>query len=154
MTQQYVEANTVALIEELVERVRRMEALDAARSLEIRYARAVDAQDLDAIKELFLEDATLKLPGVDYRGRSDIVAFFERVFARDRKRNLRKHHFVTNIEPVWQDSGEIVVTASYLYRIDENGTPTGPIAGAGRYIDRVGVADNTSVRFRCKTIDE
>src|ERR1051326_1983369 len=133
------------MMDDLAERVNRLEALEAARSLVIHYAAAVDAQDLNAINDLFEPDARLGLPGVEYRGRTDVVAFFERVFARDRRRNERKQHFVSNIDAAGRTAGCVEVTAAYFYRVEANGAPTGAIAGAGRYVDEVQVhADHTA----------
>lgn len=142
------------MTDDLAERLARLEGVEAARSLVIRYAAAVDAQDLNEIKDMFEPDATLCLPGAEYRGSADIIAFFERVFARDRRRNERKHHFVANLVADGEPTGTIAVTASYLYRIEANGSVTSPIAGAGRYVDEVRLEAARTARFHKKTICE
>ena len=57
----------------LEERVDRMESLAAIRQLPVRYARCLDARDLDALVELFVPDVRV---GRDATGRAALRAWF------------------------------------------------------------------------------
>ncbi|HEX5926438.1 MAG TPA: hypothetical protein VFY45_21580, partial [Baekduia sp.] len=48
-----------AAVEQLLERVKALEAGEAARTILAKYARAVDAQSVDGIRELLADDVVL-----------------------------------------------------------------------------------------------
>ena len=71
-------ADLLALVEELRDRVRRLEDIEALRNLKAEYAAACDDNyDPDRLAALFVEDATWESQGLGrYEGREAIREFF------------------------------------------------------------------------------
>ncbi len=71
-------ADLAAVVEELRDRVRRLEDIDALRNLKAEYAAACDDNyDPDRLAALFVEDATWESQGLGkYEGREAIREFF------------------------------------------------------------------------------
>ena len=71
-------ADLVAVVEELRERVRHLEDVEALRNLKAEYAAACDDNyDADRLAALFVEDATWESQGMGrYEGREAIRGFF------------------------------------------------------------------------------
>lgn len=108
----------------------------ACTDLAIRYAYHVDFGQIDALLDLFIDDAEAKLPGASLSGKQAIRSYFEAVFAS--KRSFL--HCLSNflIEPQDQDSatGTIYLVA-YAAQDSEVSGPlplSGPSA-VGTYHD-------------------
>lgn len=115
----------------LEERVRQLEAAEAGRSALARYAAACDAQDLERIAVLFAADATLEVPGGEYRGLDEILAFYRRTWHED---PTAKSHFITNIETSWLGDDRVAVGSYFLYTAAGDATS---VIGWGEYRDIV-----------------
>jgi uncharacterized protein (TIGR02246 family) len=129
----------------LAERVRRLEAIEAARAALARYAAACDAQDIEAIAKLFSADATLAVPGREHHGRDEVVAFYLQAWQADPS---AKSHFITNVEASWLGDDRVEVASYFLYTAAGDATS---VIGWGEYRDVVSNAGADPV-FERKSI--
>lgn len=129
----------------LLERLERLEACEASRSLAVRYANALDQVDLVALEALFTEDAVLEIPDRQFEGRTALMAFFADAFATA---TATKRHFMCNLEVASTGAFTTRMRSYFLYTFA--GVDTS-ILGWGHYVDDIVIADGVA-RFASKTI--
>ncbi len=115
----------------LTERVEQLEAMEAARRLLARYARACDGQDLEGVVSLFHDEAEVEVPGRTWKGQDGVRECYRAAWEADPS---RKSHFITNVECTGYEAGRVSVEASFLY------TAAGvnsSVLGWGQYRDEV-----------------
>ncbi|MBV8778335.1 MAG: nuclear transport factor 2 family protein [Alphaproteobacteria bacterium] len=83
----------------------------AIHDLFTRYCCALDAGEVETVVDCFTDDAVLKSPVVDIKGRDDIRAFAAR-FAAQRAAGVQFRHMVTNIAVTV--SADRATAAAYL----------------------------------------
>jgi hypothetical protein len=122
---------------DLAARVERLELIEAARSLQARYADVIDAQAFGRLGEVFAPDAVVTAPGRRYVGLDAITAFYVEVHASDPS---RRRHFVTNLEvdESGADQGVVALRSVFLYTA---GTGGESIIGWGTYRDSFVLVD-------------
>jgi uncharacterized protein (TIGR02246 family) len=121
--------------DELSERVRRLEMIEAARGLLATYADVVDADDVDGLADVFAADAILTAPGRRFVGVHAITDFYRATLARD---TSGRRHFVTNVHVADASAAAVMLRARFLHTA---GTGDESILGWGRYEDQVSVVD-------------
>jgi hypothetical protein len=131
--------------EHLEVRLRRLEDIETARGVYQLYAEALDVPHATTVAALFAEDAVLRTPMGDYRGRPAIEGFYNEAFAAD---TSIKRHFIVNPRVVETGPGTVRLQSYFFYvgRGDEQS-----IIGWGTYDDIVDVT-GPSPLFREKTI--
>jgi len=92
----------------------------AIHDLFTRYCCALDNGEIATVVGCFTEDAALKSPVIDIRGRDEIRAFAGR-FAAQRAAGTRFRHMVTNIA-VKIDGDHATATAYLLVLISKDGS--------------------------------
>jgi hypothetical protein len=125
----------------LLSRIERLEQQAAAHALTVRYAKALDEVNLEALADLFTEDAVLDIPDHTYTGREAVMGFFREALTADQK--LERRHFITNHE--YDDAG-LRTYFFYTFR-----GPSTSLIGWGQYVDQI-VTDAGITRFRAKSI--
>ena len=126
-------------VDDLAERLSRLEDGELARELVYDYAHVLDEPSPETVAALFAPDATLTTPGGTVRGTDEITAFFARAFAAARS---AKRHFVANPRVTRVAPARIRVRSAYLYTDRE-------VLGWGTYDDLI---DVSGPLFRAKTI--
>jgi uncharacterized protein (TIGR02246 family) len=91
----------------------------AIHDLFTRYCCALDNGEIETVVDCFTEDAVLKSPVVDIKGRAEIRAFAGR-FAAQRAAGVQFRHMVTNIA-VTIDGDRATATAYLLVLISKDG---------------------------------
>jgi uncharacterized protein (TIGR02246 family) len=91
----------------------------AIHDLFTRYCCALDNGEVETVVGCFIEDAVLKSPVIDIRGRDEIRAFAGR-FAAQRAAGTQFRHMVTNIA-VTIDGDRATATAYLLVLISKDG---------------------------------
>lgn len=121
--------------DELAQRLERLERIEAAKVAVARYGRAIDAKDLGALAdEVFTPDVLLRIPGAEYRGTEDVIAFFRGAF--EAAPGTRRHFLANHVaEPVGDDTVDI---ASYFFFVSADDES---VIGWGAYRDLVVVRD-------------
>jgi len=92
----------------------------AIHDLFTRYCCALDDGKVETVVDCFTEDAVLKSPVVDIKGRAEIRAFAGR-FAAQRAAGTQFRHMVTNIA-VTIDGDRATATAYLLVLISKDGS--------------------------------
>jgi uncharacterized protein (TIGR02246 family) len=126
-----------ASVEQLLERVKALEAGEAARTTLAKYARAVDAQSVEGIRELLAEDVVLDV-GQAVEGADAVTEFFRKAFADD---PAEKSHFITNIDVRWLGDDHASVETYFLWTAADDKTS---LLGWGTYAHEVVVDDGTA----------
>jgi ketosteroid isomerase-like protein len=118
------ESSGTAALAELVARVARLEDLEAVRATWLDYCNRLDLGDLDALGDVFSEDAELEMDGLaptldgTYRGRRSIVEdFYRRTGSSSTAAptKLMTGHLSTNMQ-VGLD-GDGATTLAYFFEI-------------------------------------
>jgi anthranilate 1,2-dioxygenase small subunit len=117
-------------------------------ALQYRYARLLDADDLEAWPELFVEHGVYKvIPRENWDREPKLPIFFcdSRGMMRDRVHSLRKanvynlhypRHIITNVELLGPHDGGHAVAAAYtVYQTDYEGQTR--LFSVGQYLDIV-----------------
>ncbi len=117
--------------EALLARLRRLEDVEAARGLLASYARACDAQDLEAVVSLFGPDAQVAVPGASWQGREGVRQFYSEAWAADPS---RKSHFVANVRAVSHQVDSVTVDSYFMYTAAGDRSS---VLGWGEYRDEI-----------------
>jgi ketosteroid isomerase-like protein len=128
----------------LEQRLRRLEDLEAIRTLHARYTRVLDASDWDGLVDCFTTDG--EFHGLDHaRGHEQLRTFFAGLAAAGL---TQFWHHITNLEI--DLDGDVAHLRSLLWQpCVQDGVPH---VAAGRYTD-VAVRDGDAWRYRSRTID-
>ncbi len=126
-------------VAQLLERVKALEAGEAARTVLAKYARAVDAQSVSGIRELLADDVVLDV-GQAVEGADAVTEFFRKAFEDD---PAEKSHFITNIEVRWLGDDRASVETYFLWTAADDTTS---LLGWGTYAHEV-VVDDGVARF-------
>ena len=127
------------------QRLDRLESIESAREALARYADACDAQDLDAVCDLFTGDAVLEVPGHLYTGGDQVRHFYREAWQEDPS---QKSHFITNVKTRWLGTGRVEVDSYFLYTAAGDASS---VLGWGVYRDTVRTTDGVG-RFEQKSI--
>ena len=118
-----------------MDRLARLELLELARAAGARYARAVDAKDLDVLRsDVFTADAVLRTTRAEYTGIDDVMAFYDTAFAQQPG---ARRHFLTNHEAEVGDDGRVTVDCYFFFLSADARS----VIGWGTYHDVVVVTD-------------
>ena len=80
--------------DDLADRVRRLELIELAKAVTVRYGRACDGKDVDALRaEVFTSDVVLRLPSGEHHGLDEVAGFYDGAFAAEPG---TRRHFLTN----------------------------------------------------------
>jgi hypothetical protein len=131
----------VSELADLAARIERLERQEAARALSVRYAKALDESDLEALADAFAEDAVLDAAGRIFTGRAAVVGFYRAGFTTHPR--LERRHFITNHE---HDGARMRSYFVFTFRGDDVFR-----VGWGRYDDEITVAGGVA-RFARKAI--
>ena len=107
-----------------------LEARESIRDLVARYNANGDAGRLDAVLELFAEDAVLEVPGETLQGRTAIRAFMERVASGADRKPIRLLRHFTATHQIDVESGDTARGRCYYQVLTEDG-----LDHWGRYVD-------------------
>lgn len=129
----------------LQERLRQLEASEAARSLLNEYAMAADGRVVEPVLALFSPDAVLHSPRGVHAGLDEIARSYRDGWAMDPS---RKRHFVTNVQTAVRPDGTVEASAYFFY-VGRDATRS--VIGWGSYDDRIDVSGNRPV-FLAKKI--
>jgi hypothetical protein len=135
----------LSILEARLEKVESIQiALGALRS----YVDAVDAVNLDALTEVFTDDAVLDLPGakLTFTGNHDVVQnFYKNAFIQD---PTVKRHFIINSKPEWLSPGVVRIPSYFIF---VSSGPDQSLLGWGTYLDEVRITDGVA-KFQRKQI--
>lgn len=132
-------------MDELLQRIIRLEAAEASRKLACTYATALDGVDLELLDTLFTEDAVLEVPTQRFQGRAAVLGFFAEAFAAA---TVTKKHFMCNLDVEVTGPSSTHMSSYFLYTFAGQDTS---VLGWGTYVDEVVIADGAA-RFRYKSI--
>lgn len=118
----------------LVERLGRLEDVEAARMATWRYATAVDTLDFDMLADAFTEDAVLTSSSGVRRGRDAIVEHYRAALADP----VARKHFLVNPRVSWNGPGDVTVDSVFSFTYVDDTTS---LFGWGDYRDRIRVED-------------
>jgi len=124
--------------------VRRLELIEASRTVQARYAETIDAQAYDRLSDVFAPHAVVAAPGRRYEGIDAIVEFYRAVAVAD---PAGRRHFITNTQVMAADTQTVSLTATFLYVA---GTGGDSVLGWGRYTDDFALVDGN---LRCVAKD-
>jgi len=124
--------------------VRRLELIDAARTLQARYAETIDTQAYDRLGEVFAAHAVVTAPGRRHEGLDAIVEFYRSVAKAD---TSGRRHFITNTQVMAADTQTVSLTGTFIYVA---GTAGESVLGWGRYADEFALVDGN---LRCVAKD-
>lgn len=119
---------------ELRARLRRLEAVEAARDLVHEYAAAADSREVDRVLALFAPDAVLHSPRGVHTGHEQIAESYAAGWSLEPS---RKRHFVTNVRLHAEADGTVAAGADFFHvgRGEDRS-----VLGWGRYADRIDVS--------------
>lgn len=118
----------------LRERLRRLEAVEAARDLVHEYAAAADSREVDRVLALFAPDAVLHSPRGVHTGHEQIAGSYATGWSLEPS---RKRHFLTNVRLRQDPDGTVAATADFFHLGRGEGRS---VLGWGRYDDRIDVS--------------
>ena len=125
----------LAAIEARLEKVESIQiALGALRA----YVDAVDATDIDALAQVFTDDAVLDIPAakITFRGNDEVVQkFYRNAFLQD---PAEKRHFILNSQPEWLSPGVVRIRSYFIF---VSSGPDQSQLGWGRYVDEIRIVD-------------
>jgi predicted SnoaL-like aldol condensation-catalyzing enzyme len=130
-------ANDTAQATSVEQRLKALEAGEAARTILARYAKAVDAQSVEGIRELLADDVVLDV-GHAVEGADAVTEFFAKAFKDD---PAEKSHFITNIDVRRLDDDRASVETYFLWTAADDTTS---LLGWGTYAHEVVVQDGTA----------
>ncbi len=131
--------------DDLAERVRRLELVELAKAVTVRYGRACDDKDVDALRaSVFAPDVVLRLPNREHRGIDDVATFYAAAFAAEP--GTRRHFLTNQVGEVLPD-GRVGID-SYFFFVSADARS---VIGWGAYRDVVDVTDD-GARIIDKTI--
>src|SRR5436190_14654320 len=93
-------------------RLARQETAEDVRSVFAAYARAVDAQDPQALRPVFAEDVVLTAGAASFAGLDAVIGFFSEYWS---SYPAVRRHFVTNVDVSPRSSSGADATASFLF---------------------------------------
>jgi hypothetical protein len=103
-----------------VERLDRLEAVQAAHALLLDYADALDDADVARLASLFLVNGLCVTQEGERRGPDEIAAFYSGVLASSL---VGKRHFVTNSRVSWREERSANIVANFLFMEPGASTP-------------------------------
>lgn len=115
-------------IDELEQRLRRLEDLEAVRGTWLEYCNRLDTHDLEGVGELFTEDGGVEMDGLgraldgSYEGRDAIVSFYtdtETPRSAEAARRAMTGHLSTNMQ-VDLDGDEATTLAYFFEIVDDD----------------------------------
>jgi hypothetical protein len=128
----------------IVDRLLRLEEIEAARDVTWRYARSVDEGDTRALAAVFAENARLISPSGDRRGREVIVDYYRQVLADP----FIRRHLLANPRARWEEPGLVTITSDFAFVYLRGSSSTevmdegeAVVLGWGEYVDEVRVTD-------------
>jgi uncharacterized protein (TIGR02246 family) len=117
-------------------RLAALEAAELARAVLVDYVDATDAKDLDAMAQVFADDAVMREGNSTLTGKTAILDYFEAAFGAS---GAAKLHFVTNVRTVAVTPDEVTLASYFLYLATGQATPA--LEGWGMYRDTVQIVD-------------
>lgn len=132
-------------LDQLLERVARLEAIETARGMFHVYAETLDVPDAGRVAALFTEDGVLTTPVGAFSGRAAIEEFYASAFATD---TSLKRHFIVNPRILRADASQVRLSSYFLYTGRGDDTS---IIGWGTYDDTIDVTGPAPL-FSAKTI--
>ena len=135
-----------AELDELRDRLRRLEQIEQARNFLHTYAQTQDVPDPDRAAALFREDGTLTTARGVVSGRAAIADLFRTVMAADPS---EKRHYIVNPHTTWLADGLVRIRSYFLFV--GRGEDLSRI-GWGQYDDTIDVSGDRPC-FANKTID-
>ncbi|GAA3983273.1 nuclear transport factor 2 family protein [Thermobifida alba] len=126
-------------VEDLLNRVRRLEEMETARNHLHRYAETLDDPTPEAVAALFTEDGVLRTRRGDAVGRRGIAEFYRRLLQLD---PAEKRHFITSPKTTWLAPGLVEVSSYFLFT--GRGADRSAI-GWGTYLDRIRVTGDEAL---------
>jgi ketosteroid isomerase-like protein len=120
-------------LDQVLQRLQRLEDIETARGIYHRYAHVLDEPDAVAVARLFTEDGLLHTPMGTSEGREAIESFFRSAFEAD---TSVKRHFIVNPRVVDVTAGVVRLQSYFLYTGRGDDTS---VIGWGEYDDRVDV---------------
>jgi uncharacterized protein (TIGR02246 family) len=130
-------ANDTAQATSVEQRLKALEAAEAARTILARYAKAVDAQSVEGIRELLADDVVLDV-GQAVEGADAVTEFFAKAFKDD---PAEKSHFITNIDVRRLGDDHASVETYFLWTAADDTTS---LLGWGTYAHEVVIQDGTA----------
>ena len=132
-------------MDDLAERIRRLELIELAKAVTVRYGRACDAKDVAALRaDVFTNAVVLHIPNREHRGIDDVAAFYAAAFAAEPG---TRRHFLTNQVGEVLPGGRVGID-SYFFFVSADARS---VIGWGAYRDVV-VVTAEDARIDDKTI--
>jgi len=128
-------------INELTQRLERLETTEAARAALYRYADAVDTRNWGMLAGAFSEDAIFEMPGSQLTGQAAIVSAMQGMLPTE----FVTRHLIVNPQVTWVSPGKATVRATIYYAHEGSGFEA---TGWGDYVDEVVVQEGVGVITR------
>jgi len=128
-------------IEQLAQRLERLETLEAARACLYRYAEGVDARDWSLLGSAFTTDATMVMPGAEVIGREAIVDGLRSMLPPE----FVTRHLIVNPQVEYVGPRRARIRSTIYYAHEGTGFEA---TGWGDYIDDVAVVDGVGLITR------
>jgi len=122
-------------------RLEKVESIQAALGALRAYVDAVDAVNLDALAQVFTDDAVLDIPDAKatFTGVDDVVQnFYKNAFIQD---PTVKRHFIVNSKPEWVSPGVVRIPSYFIF---VSSGPDQSMLGWGTYLDEVRITDGVA----------
>jgi len=129
----------------LAERVARLETAEETRGLVAAYARAIDAQDPDALSRIFAPSIVLSAGERSFRGLDDVLGFYTGYWS---SHAVERRHFITNVAITELSPTGAVAQSYFLFVSADDRTP---MIGWGTYRDTFRRQEG-ALRFTAKEI--
>lgn len=128
-------------INELSQRLERLETTEAARAVLYQYADAVDTRNWGMLAGAFSEDAVFEMPGSQLTGQAAIVSAMQSMLPPE----FVTRHLIVNPQVTWESPGRATVRATIYYAHEGSGFEA---TGWGDYVDEITVTDGVGVITR------
>ena len=128
-------------LDSVLQRLERLETLEAARSCLYRYAEGVDGRDWALLASAFAEDAVLVMPGSEVIGRDDIVDGLRGMLPPE----FVTRHLVVNPRVEHTGAGRARALSTIYYAHEGSGFEA---TGWGDYVDDITVVDGVGLITR------
>jgi hypothetical protein len=129
-------------------RLEKVQSIQAALGVLRGYVDAVDAMNLDALAQVFTNDAVVEIPDAKatFTGIHDVMQnFFKNAWIQD---PTVKRHFIMNSMPEWVSPGVVRVPSYFIFM---SSGPDQSMLGWGTYLDEIRITDGVG-QFQRKQI--
>lgn len=118
----------------LIERLERLETLEAARTCLYRYAEGADSRDWSLLGSAFADDGVMVMPGAEVHGREAIVSGLRDMLPAE----FITRHLIVNPRLEYIGEGRVRARTTVYYLHEGEGFEA---TGWGDYIDEIAVVD-------------